>query len=83
MANRLRSQRRRLFSRYLRTLDQDSRQVFMALRLILLYSSHDRPDLAAALIRREFGFALHMAKCDCGCGCSARICVVWTRPERH
>jgi hypothetical protein len=55
----------------------------MALRLILLYSSHDRPDLAAALIRREFGFALHMAKCDCGCGCSARICVVWTRPERH
>jgi hypothetical protein len=52
MANRLRAQRCQLFRSYLRALDQDFREVFMALRLIPLHSSHDRPDLAAALIRR-------------------------------
>jgi hypothetical protein len=61
MANRLRAQRCRLFRSYLRSLDQDFQQVSLALRLILLHSSHDRPDLAAALIRQEAGFAVRMA----------------------
>jgi hypothetical protein len=58
--NRLREQRCQHFRSYLRTLDQDFQQVSMALRLIRLHSSHDHTDLAAALIRREFGFALRM-----------------------
>jgi len=61
MANRLRAQRCELVRSYLHTLDQDFQQVTMALRLILLHSSHDRPDLAGALIRQEAGFALRMA----------------------
>jgi len=61
MANRLRAQRCQLFGSYLRSLDQDFQHVSMALRLILLHSSNDRPDLAATLIRQEAAFALRMA----------------------
>lgn len=61
MANRLRAQRCQLFGSYLRNLDQDFQNVAMALRLILLHSSNDRPDLAAALVRQEAAFALRMA----------------------
>jgi hypothetical protein len=61
MANRLRAQRCQLFRSYLHNLDQDFQQVAMALRLILLHSSQDRPDLAAALVRQEARFALRMA----------------------
>jgi hypothetical protein len=61
MASRLRAQRCRLFRSYLRSLDEDFQQVSLALKLILLHSSHDRPDLAGALVKQEAGFALRMA----------------------
>jgi hypothetical protein len=61
MANRLRAQRCHLFRSYLRSLDQDFQHVAMALKLILLHSSEDRPDLTAALIRQEAAFAARMA----------------------
>lgn len=48
MATRLQAQRCQLFRGYLRSLDQDFQQVAMALKLILLHSSQDRPDLTAA-----------------------------------
>jgi hypothetical protein len=61
MANRLRAQRCQLFRSYLRSLDQDFQRVSLALRLILLHSSHDRPELAVALVKQEAAFALRMA----------------------
>jgi hypothetical protein len=61
MANRLRAQRCQLFGSYLRSLDKDFDRVSMALRLILLHSSNDRPDLAAGLVRQEAAFTLRMA----------------------
>jgi hypothetical protein len=61
MANRLRAQRCQLFRSYLCSLDQEFQQVSTALRLILVHSSHDRPELAAALIRQRFSFHMHMA----------------------
>jgi len=61
MASRLRAQRCEIFRSYLSSLDHDFRQVSTALKLILLHSSHDRPDLASALVRQETRFALGMA----------------------
>lgn len=61
MASGLRAQRSQIFSSYLRDLDQDFRQVSLALRLILLHSCQDRPDLARALVSQEARFALGMA----------------------
>jgi hypothetical protein len=61
MASRLRAQRSQIFRSYLSSLDQDFRRVSMALKLILLHSSHDRPDLAGALVREQARFALGMA----------------------
>jgi hypothetical protein len=61
MAARMREQRSQIFRGYLRCLNQDFHQVVMALKLILAYSTHDRPDLASALIRQQVRFGLTMA----------------------
>jgi hypothetical protein len=61
MARGLRAQRCRLFRCYLRTLSEDFGRVIMALKLILLCSAHDRPDLASALVAQQFQFALTLA----------------------
>jgi hypothetical protein len=61
MASRVRAQRCEIFRSYLSNLEHDFQQVSMALKLILLHSSHDRPDLAAALVRQQAQFAVGMA----------------------
>lgn len=61
MAGRLRAQRSQIFRGYLRSLNQDFQQVVMAMKLILAYSTHDRPDLASTLIRQQVQFGLAMA----------------------
>jgi len=61
MESQLRAQRCQLFSCYLSSLNHDFQQVSMALKLILLHSSHDRPDLARTLVRQEARFAAGMA----------------------
>ena len=52
----LRTQRRKVFRSYLRTLGQDFNRLHLALRLVVLHSPEDRPDLAAALIRQRLMF---------------------------
>ncbi len=61
MASRLRAQRCQIFRGYLRTLDEDFQRVSMAMKLILTYSSHDRPDLASTLLQQQVKFRFAIA----------------------
>jgi hypothetical protein len=58
MGRHLRAQRCRLFRCYLRSLSADFQRVVMALKLILLCSAQDRPELASALVEQQVKFAL-------------------------
>ena len=57
LMTRLRAQRCQIFRGYLRCLNQDFARVVLALKLVLLHSQDDRPELAAALLRQQFLFA--------------------------
>ena len=61
MGRRLRAQRCHLFRCYLRSLTADFQRVVMALKLILLCSAQDRPELASALVEQQVRFALTLA----------------------
>jgi hypothetical protein len=61
MAARLRAQRTQIFRGYLRNLNGDFRRVCMAVKVLMLQSKRDRPDLAAALVRQQALFALGVA----------------------
>lgn len=56
VAAELRRQRRQIFRGYLRGLAVDFNRVCMALKLLMLQASTDRPDLASALIRSQVAF---------------------------
>jgi hypothetical protein len=58
MVTRLRIQRCLIFRGYLRCLSSDFGRVCSAIKLVMLQSRHDRPDLAGALMRHQ---ALFMA----------------------
>jgi len=60
MARKLRAQRTQIFRGYLRSLETDFGRVCQALKLVMMQSNHDRPDLAEALIRRQVTFACAM-----------------------
>jgi hypothetical protein len=60
MATRLRVQRCQIFRDYLRWLKEDFGRVSAAIKVLLLQSRHDRPDLAAALVRYQATFALRI-----------------------
>jgi len=57
MESRLRAQRCQIFRGYIRCLDKDFRQVCTALKLVLVQSQHDRPDLSAVLVHHQVMFA--------------------------
>jgi hypothetical protein len=56
MASELRRQRCQIFRGYLRCLQGDFRRITMALRILLLQSKYDRPDLASVLVQSELRF---------------------------
>ncbi len=56
-----RAQRVALFKEYLRCLQSDFRRMSSAIRLFMVQSRDDRPDLARTLIRRQVLFAASMA----------------------
>lgn len=60
MSARLRMQRCQIFRGYLRCLSADFGRVCSALKVLMVQSRHDRPDLAAALLRSQAVFALSM-----------------------
>ena len=57
MEGKLRAQRCRIFRDYLRCLDMDFQRVCMALKVVLLHSEQDRPDLSAVLVHHQIMFA--------------------------
>jgi len=57
MATHLRIQRCRVFRGYLRCLSADFSRVCTALRLVMLHSGLDRPDLASVLVHHQLMFA--------------------------
>ena len=61
MAARLRARRTRVFRGYLRHLSADFGRVCTAVKVLMLQSKRDRPDLAAALVRQQALFALGLA----------------------
>lgn len=65
MAVKLRIQRCQMFRGYLRCLKSDFRLVCTAIKLVMLQSRHDRPDLALALIRHQWTFAAGMLMVHC------------------
>ena len=60
MATKLRAQRTQIFRGYLKSLESDFARVCSAIKLVMLYSNHDRPELAEALIRQQITFACSM-----------------------
>jgi hypothetical protein len=61
MAAKLRVQRCQIFRGYLGCLSADFGRVSAALKVLMLQSRNDRPDLAAALVRHQTTFVLGMA----------------------
>jgi hypothetical protein len=61
MATKLRIQRCQIFRGYLRCLNADFGRVSAALKILMLQSRNDRPDLAGALVRHQATFLCAMA----------------------
>jgi hypothetical protein len=61
MAAKLRVQRCQIFRGYLRCLSGDFARVCSALKVLMLQSRHDRPDLAGLLLQNQVLFAWGMA----------------------
>ena len=57
MESKLRAQHCQIFRGYLRCLDLDFKRVCMALKLVLVQSAQDRPDLSAVLVHHQIMFA--------------------------
>ncbi len=60
MAIKLRKQRTHVFRGYLRSLEADFGRVCSAIKIVMLQSQHDRPELAEALLRQQVTFACAM-----------------------
>jgi len=73
----LRAQRCQIFRGYLRGLSQDFERVCVALRIVLVQSGHDRPDLASTLLREQWRFAVNMFAV-CGLSFTAGGGPAWT-----
>lgn len=65
MVRRLRAQRAQVFKGYLRALSMDFDRICAALKLVMLQSRRDRPELAEALLRNQFFFASAMLMATC------------------
>ena len=65
MAGRLRRQRCNIFKGYLQNLAADFQRTCSALKLLMLQAQHDRPDLAATLLRAQAAFACGLLEAYC------------------
>lgn len=65
MMSRLRTQRCQIFGGYLKCLNADFQRTCSALKLVLMQSRYDRPDLASTLLAAQFRFALGLAVVRC------------------
>jgi hypothetical protein len=60
MATKLRLQRCQIFRGYLRCLNGDFQRVCAAIKILMLQSRQDRPDLAGLLVQQQISFACGM-----------------------
>jgi hypothetical protein len=60
MERKLRCHRVDVFRGYLRTLESDFKRVCLGLKIMMVQSDRDRPDLASELIHRQLTFACAM-----------------------
>ena len=60
MAAKLRVQRCQIFSGYLRCLNGDFQRICAAIKILMLQSRQDRPDLAGLLVQHQMMFACGM-----------------------
>ncbi len=60
MGKKLRVQRTQIFRGYLRSLETDFGRVCAAIKVVMLQSKYDRPELAEALLRQQITFACAM-----------------------
>ena len=60
MAARVRLERCQIFRGYLRSLRTDFQRVCAALKLLMLHSRYDRPDLAGVLVHQQLRFECGM-----------------------
>ena len=60
MAAKLRTERCQVFRGYLRSLRADFQRVCAALKLLMVHSRYDRPDLASVLIQQQVRFECGM-----------------------
>jgi hypothetical protein len=60
MATKFRLQRCQLFREYLGHLDDDFRRICLALKVLIVQSKQDRPDLASVLLWNQIRFAYGM-----------------------
>jgi hypothetical protein len=63
---RFRTERRRIFRAYLRSLSADFQRLHLAGRMLLVYSPEDRSDLAAKLFQQRCTFMLAMVRVQFG-----------------
>jgi hypothetical protein len=73
MEGGFRRQRCKIFRSYLGQLNGDFQQVCMALKIVMVQSNADRPDLAATLLRQQVWFkvgmlTVHLRLLLYGCG---------------
>lgn len=61
MAARFRAERTQIFRAYLKNLSEDFHRVCTAVKILMLQSTQDRPELAVLLVRRQLTFAFGMA----------------------
>jgi len=61
MATKLRVQRCQIFRGYLRCLSGDFQRVCAAIKILMLQSRQDRPDLAGLLVQQQLKFTCGMA----------------------
>jgi hypothetical protein len=64
MRKRIRSRRVRLFREYLDCLSLDYRRACKAVKMLMVQSAQDRPDLAALLVRQRFTFSLRLVMAE-------------------
>lgn len=60
LAHRVRAERLKLFRMYARCLDRDFNRICIAIKVIMIHSQVDRPDLAALLLKTKFAFTISL-----------------------
>ena len=64
MERQVRRQRSKMFRGYLRSLTADFQRVCAVIKLLILHSGNDRPDLASSLLQNQILFAIRLVQVE-------------------